>query len=82
MTALTLSVPQPGWRYMPRYGDALVERREVRGYATASDLAKKSKEVAEQLQDPQLAAFNDPEYLAADYKNGSGWKAHGFNRGM
>jgi len=43
---------------MPRYGDALIERRELRGFDTASDLAKRSKEVAEQLNDPQLSAFS------------------------
>lgn len=43
---------------MSRYGDALLERRELRGFATASDLAKKSKEVADQLQDPQMVAFS------------------------
>ncbi|WP_143068291.1 hypothetical protein [Deinococcus reticulitermitis] len=36
----------------------MTERRELRGYETASDLAKKSKEVAEQLRDPQMSAFS------------------------
>ena len=59
MPAPLLARVEPLWSViMPRYGDALIERRELRGFDTASDLAKKSKEVAEQLNDPQLSAFS------------------------
>ncbi|UQN05506.1 hypothetical protein [Deinococcus sp. QL22] len=59
MTASVLVRVEPHWRVIvSRYGDALIERRELRGFDSASDLAKKSKEVAEQLNDPQLSAFS------------------------
>lgn len=43
---------------MSRYGEAISERREVRGFLTASDLAARSKTAAAELNDPQFQAFS------------------------